>query len=428
MRTANDLCAWCAEEEPDAEAEPRRAELPPSLTPPSSAAASQAPNYTSMTAAGGWRSDPRLPRSHRRRRVATDPAAGQTVDLAAPPRGPAIRARPRHWITAAAVTAGALVAVGLATSSGPPDPQVFDHARKPPAVLTIPTILAVAPSVPSPSPLSDTGSPSPTSPPSSSQAPAAISAAPQRSVTVTQPGNQQGTVGTADSLQLKATDSGSGATLTYRATGLPPGLTLDAGTGVISGTATTAGTFTVRVTATDDTGASGTVLFTWSVAPEPPTCQDPGQLIVDPGFESQSSAWNATDNVIVEYTSVSPHSGSWYAWFGGLGEAHTDTVSQQVSLPSGCSTYSLSFWMDVDTTEQGTTVRDTMRVQILDSGGSVMSTLVEYSNVDDSSGYQRKTFDLSGFAGQSVQIKFKCVEDSSRFTSFLVDDIQLDVW
>jgi hypothetical protein len=42
-------------------------------------------------------------------------------------------------------------------------------------------------------------------------------------VTVTNPGNQTGTAGTAASLQISATDSASGQTLTYSATGLPPG-------------------------------------------------------------------------------------------------------------------------------------------------------------------------------------------------------------
>ena len=41
-------------------------------------------------------------------------------------------------------------------------------------------------------------------------------------VTVTNPGSQTGTVGTAASLQVHATDSGSGQTLTYSASGLPP--------------------------------------------------------------------------------------------------------------------------------------------------------------------------------------------------------------
>ncbi len=43
---------------------------------------------------------------------------------------------------------------------------------------------------------------------------------------MTNPGNQTGTVGTAASLQIQATDSAAGQTLTYSATGLPAGLSI----------------------------------------------------------------------------------------------------------------------------------------------------------------------------------------------------------
>jgi O-glycosyl hydrolase len=85
-------------------------------------------------------------------------------------------------------------------------------------------------------------------------------------VTVTNPGNQTGTVGTAASLQVHASDSGTGQTLSYGATGLPAGLSIASGTGLISGTPTTAGTSTVTVTATDGTGASGSATFTWAIS------------------------------------------------------------------------------------------------------------------------------------------------------------------
>src|SRR6202522_463775 len=83
-------------------------------------------------------------------------------------------------------------------------------------------------------------------------------------VTVTSPGSQTGTVGTAASLQIGATDSPSGQTLTYTATGLPAGLSINSSTGLISGTPTTGGTSTVTVTATDTTGAKGTAAFSWT--------------------------------------------------------------------------------------------------------------------------------------------------------------------
>jgi O-glycosyl hydrolase len=85
-------------------------------------------------------------------------------------------------------------------------------------------------------------------------------------VTVTNPGSQTGTVGTAASLQIHASDSASGQTLTYSASGLPAGLSISSSTGLISGTPTTAGTDSVTVTATDGTGASGSAPFTWTIS------------------------------------------------------------------------------------------------------------------------------------------------------------------
>jgi acetylxylan esterase len=85
-------------------------------------------------------------------------------------------------------------------------------------------------------------------------------------VTVTNPGGQTSTVGTAASVQVHATDSAAGQTLTYSATGLPAGLSISSSTGLISGTPTTAGTSSVTVTATDGTGASGSASFSWTVS------------------------------------------------------------------------------------------------------------------------------------------------------------------
>src|ERR1700761_1932379 len=84
--------------------------------------------------------------------------------------------------------------------------------------------------------------------------------------TATRAGHQSLPVGTAASLQIKASDSGSGQTLSYSATGLPAGLSINSTTGLISGTPTAAGTSNVTVTARDGTGATGSTSFTWTVS------------------------------------------------------------------------------------------------------------------------------------------------------------------
>ncbi|HTI27664.1 MAG TPA: protease pro-enzyme activation domain-containing protein [Kutzneria sp.] len=89
-------------------------------------------------------------------------------------------------------------------------------------------------------------------------------------VTVTNPGDQTTALNGSVNLAVKATDSSSTAKLTYSASGLPAGLSIDSGTGVISGTATTQGVSSVTVTVTDDTQASGGTSFKWTVG-NPPT-------------------------------------------------------------------------------------------------------------------------------------------------------------
>jgi serine protease len=82
------------------------------------------------------------------------------------------------------------------------------------------------------------------------------------SVTVTNPGNQAGNVGTAVNLQISATDSDHDA-LGFSATGLPPGLSISS-SGDITGTPTTNGSYSVTVTASDAL-ASGSTSFTWAI-------------------------------------------------------------------------------------------------------------------------------------------------------------------
>jgi ricin-type beta-trefoil lectin protein/putative Ig domain-containing protein len=69
--------------------------------------------------------------------------------------------------------------------------------------------------------------------------------------------------------QLSAVDSASGQTVTYSLDGgMPPGLTLDSSSGLISGTPTSAGTWTVTVTAADGTtGSASSIHFRIGVTP-----------------------------------------------------------------------------------------------------------------------------------------------------------------
>ena len=233
-------------------------------------------------------------------------------------------------------------------------------------------------------------------------------------VTVTNPGSQTGTVGTAASLQISATDSASGQTLTYSATGLPAGLSISSSSGLISGTPTTAGTSSVTVTATDTTGAHGSASFSWTIT-SGGSCT-PKQLLGNPGFETGSAApWTSTAGVInPNGAGETAHSGSWYAWLDGYGFTHTDTLSQTVTIPTGCKG-TFSFWLHIDTAETTRTVAyDKLTVT---ANGTTIAT---FSNLNAASGYTQHTYSLSGTG--AVTVKFSGTEDSSLQTSFVIDD------
>jgi hypothetical protein len=248
------------------------------------------------------------------------------------------------------------------------------------------------------------------------------------SVSVTNPGTQTSTVGQSTSLQIGATDS-AGGTLSYSASGLPAGLSINASSGLISGTPSAAGSSNVTVTATDSTGPSGSTQFTWTIASSGGGGCTAGQLLGNPGFETGAAApWATGTGVINNSSSEPPRTGSWDAWLDGYGTTHTDTLSQAVTLPTGCTNYSFSFWLHIDTAETSTTTAyDTLKVQVLNSSGTVLSTLATYSNLNHNTGYTQQSFDVSAYKGQSVTIKWTGAEDYTKQTSFVIDDTALNV-
>jgi hypothetical protein len=146
-------------------------------------------------------------------------------------------------------------------------------------------------------------------------------------------------------------------------------------------------------------------------------------LLLNRGFESGNVNWVATAGVINNSTQQTPRTGSWYAWLDGYGTTHTDTLFQDVAVPASATSVTLSFWIKITTAETTTTTAfDTLRVQIRNTSNTVLTTLATYSNLNKSSAYVQKTFDVTSFKGQTIRIYFLGTEDSSLQTSFVIDD------
>ena len=94
----------------------------------------------------------------------------------------------------------------------------------------------------------------------------------QTRLAVASPGAQNGQLKHPAALQLHASDS-AGSTVSYSGSGLPPGLTLAASTGLISGTPTTAGIYQVKIVAVDSRDRVQTIGFTWTIGTLPTLTQ-----------------------------------------------------------------------------------------------------------------------------------------------------------
>jgi len=126
-------------------------------------------------------------------------------------------------------------------------------------------------------------------------------------------------------------------------------------------------------------------------------------------------------------TGQAPHSGSWKAWLDGYGTAHTDTLGQTVTLPASLTTATLSFYLHIDSADRGTIAHDTLKVQVRNSVGTVLTTLATYSNLNSATGYSLKSFNVSAYKGQTIQVYLVGAENASLATSFVVDDFALNV-
>ena len=186
-----------------------------------------------------------------------------------------------------------------------------------------------------------------------------------------------------------------------------------------------AGTYTVKETVSDSNGKSSTKTGSVTVG----SGGTATQLITNGTFEGGATGWTATAGVICTNSACqnteSAHAGTGYAWLNGYGTTHTDSLSQKVTIPAGKSSATLSFWLHIDTAETENTAYDTLKVQVLNSAGTVVATLATYSNLNAAAGYAQKTFNLNAYIGQAVTLRFTGSEDSNLQTSYVIDDVSL---
>ncbi|HVC17415.1 MAG TPA: PKD domain-containing protein, partial [Rhodanobacter sp.] len=188
------------------------------------------------------------------------------------------------------------------------------------------------------------------------------------------------------------------------------------------------GTYNVSLTVTDNGGKTNALTKSIVLS----SGSSGSQLLGNTGFESSTAApWSISAGALCTNSSCSgetAHAGSGFAWLDGYGSAHVDTASQAVTIPSGDTSATLSFWLHVDTAETTTSrAYDTLKVQVFDSSGTLLGTVSQFSNLDAASGYQQHSVNMDAYIGKSITVKFIGTEDSLDQTSFVVDGVSLNV-
>ncbi len=237
-----------------------------------------------------------------------------------------------------------------------------------------------------------------------------------------------------------ATTGGSAQTVTFSASGLPTGASISFNpASVTSGASATAtistssstppGKYPVTITGTATSGSRSTTYNLAVTSSGGGSCTSPGQKLGNPGFDTGTAPWTGQTDSIGNWSPSQPaHGGTRASWLNGYGYTTTEYIAQTVTLPSGCTNYDFSFWLHIDSAETTTTYAyDTLKVQVLNSAGTVLATLATYSNLNKAPGYSQKPFSLAAYAGQTITLKFLGAEDVMLQTSFVIDDTALDV-
>lgn len=164
--------------------------------------------------------------------------------------------------------------------------------------------------------------------------------------------------------------------------------------------------------------------------PAPTATPPSGCLLQDASFEAgspnpvwQEGSTNFGTPLCTEALcgAPGPHTGEWWAWFGGVQSGiETGYLRQTVTIPSGSAT--LSYWLKIPTANG--TGGDFLRVMI---DGTVVA---EYTVASQPyfANYTAVTHNASQFAnGAPHQVHFESTTYGGAITNFYVDDVNLCV-
>ena len=147
------------------------------------------------------------------------------------------------------------------------------------------------------------------------------------------------------------------------------------------------------------------------------------ELVADSSFENgQGWTINSHGNYSV-LSDVQAHTGTQSAYLAGMDNAN-DLLSATLVLPAAQQAVSLSFWWKVNS-EDARDANDKLSVRVADGAGKVRQTLLTLGSDRASNRWHQSNFDLSKFAGQTIQLQFAAKTDETSITDFFIDDVDV---
>ena len=159
----------------------------------------------------------------------------------------------------------------------------------------------------------------------------------------------------------------------------------------------------------------------------------PTPLIQNGGFTGSTSEWTKTGDFYADDEGEFYGNAPGYAYLAGSNKnlATSNNLEgelyQNVTLPGDASSIELEYWVSVATNEITTTHDyDALITWIQNSSGTSSLALVSTRSNLDEGGYEKVTYDLSSFAGQSIRLYFEGTTDETLGTIFRIDDVSIE--
>jgi hypothetical protein len=166
-------------------------------------------------------------------------------------------------------------------------------------------------------------------------------------------------------------------------------------------------------------------------APPPPpdaaTCQTT-QLLQNAAFDDTplGTKWTLEDDVLSEMGPAGEDTAPNSLWLGGLA-LRDEVIYQEVAVPAGLTSLTLTLKFQVRNHEGGNTVYDSATLTVRSASNAVLHELRQWSNRDSATtSWQTASFTIPNtVAGQRIRIHFAGRTDLSFHTSFQFDTLAL---